>query len=78
MEQQVTVYSSNRCAYCVLVKNLLVEQNIPFQVVNVDEHPDVVQKLIQETGRMGIPQTNIDGTWVVGYDPNSIMKALGR
>ncbi|MEH6943691.1 glutaredoxin family protein [Bacillus sp. JJ722] len=76
--EQVTVYSSNRCVYCVMVKNLLKEQNIQFQEVNVDGHPEVVQKLIQSTGRMGVPQTEINGKWVVGYDPNSIMKALEK
>lgn len=74
--KQVTVYSSNRCVYCVMVKNFLTQQNVPFQEVNVDDQPDIVQRLIQTTGRMGVPQTDINGNWVVGYDPNSIMKAL--
>lgn len=76
--EQVTVYSSNRCVYCVMVKNLLIEQNVRFQEVNVDEYPELVQKLIQTTGQMGVPQTEINGKWIVGYDPNSIMKALER
>ncbi|MGM9924913.1 MAG: glutaredoxin family protein [Bacillus sp. (in: firmicutes)] len=73
---QVTVYSSDRCAYCVLVKNFLARQNIPFQEVSIDRYPDIVQKLIQTTGQMGVPQTEINGKWVLGYDPNGIMDAL--
>ena len=72
----VTVYTTNQCAYCVLLKNLLAEQEVPFKEVNVETNPEIVQQLIQKTGRMGVPQTEVNGRWVVGYDPNSIMQAL--
>lgn len=72
----VTVYTTNQCAYCVLLKNFLAEQEVPFKEVNVETNPEIVQQLIQKTGRMGVPQTEVNGRWVVGYDPNSIMQAL--
>ncbi len=72
----VTVYSTTRCPYCVMLKNFLVEQNIPFRDVNVEAHPETVQKLISKTGQMGVPQAEVNGQWVVGYDPENILKAL--
>jgi len=72
----VTVYSNTSCAYCVMLKNFLMEENIPFEEVNVDENPAVVQKLLQATGRMGVPQTEVNGEWIVGYDRARIVKAL--
>ncbi|WP_066166957.1 glutaredoxin family protein [Metasolibacillus sp. FSL H7-0170] len=72
----VTVYTTTRCPYCVMLKNFLSEQNIAFEEVNVETKPDIVQKLLNTTGQMGVPQTEVNGQWFVGYDPNNIMKAL--
>ncbi|WP_019241933.1 MULTISPECIES: glutaredoxin family protein [Bacillus] len=72
----VTVYSSNKCVYCVILKNFLRDQNIEFKEINVDEKPDIVQKLIMSSGQMGIPQTEVNGKWVVGYKPDAIMNAI--
>lgn len=75
---QVTVYTTNTCPYCVMVKNFLEENNIDFTEVNVENDPLTMQKLVSETGQMGVPQTEINGKWVVGFDPMGIMQALGK
>ncbi|MBS4190587.1 glutaredoxin family protein [Bacillus sp. FJAT-49705] len=72
----ITVYSTTRCPYCVMLKNFLSEQNISFNEVNVETNPEIMQKLIATTGQMGVPQTEINGNWVIGYDPETIMKVL--
>lgn len=72
----VTVYTTNTCPYCTMVKNFLDGKNIPYKEVNVEESPEMMMELMQKTGQMGVPQTEINGQWVVGYDPNSIMAAL--
>lgn len=74
--RSITVYSTNHCPYCVMLKNFLKEQHLSFKEVNVEEKPEIVQQLLNATGRMGVPQTEIDGRWIVGYDPNSIMQVL--
>ncbi|RST75083.1 glutaredoxin family protein [Siminovitchia acidinfaciens] len=72
----VTVYTTTRCPYCVMLKNFLMEREIPFNEVNVESDPEKMQELINKTGQMGVPQTEINGQWVIGFDPNSIMMAL--
>lgn len=72
----VTVYTTNTCPYCVMLKNFLDGQNIPFKEVNVQEDPAQMQYVISKTGQMGVPQTEVNGQWVLGYDPNSIMAAM--
>lgn len=69
----ITVYSTNTCPYCVMMKNFLTEQGLPFKEVNVQQDQMAAQKLVKETGQMGVPQTNINGHWVIGFDPNSLM-----
>lgn len=72
----VTVYTTTRCPYCVMLKNFLTQQNIPYKEVNVEENPEIMHQLVRTTGQMGVPQSQVNGKWVVGYDPNGIMTAL--
>ena len=74
----VTVYTTTRCPYCVMLKNFLVDQKIPFKEVNVEMNPEIMNQIVTKTGQMGVPQTEINGKWVVGYDPNNIMMALRK
>lgn len=72
----ITVYTTTRCPYCVMLKNFLSSQNITFNEVNVEKKPDIMQQLVKQTGQMGVPQTNVNGNWVIGFDPDSILMAL--
>lgn len=72
----VTVYTTNHCPYCVMLKNFLSEQNIPYTEVNVETKPEIMDRLVKMTGQMGVPQTEVNGQWIVGFDPNNIMIAL--
>lgn len=74
----ITVYTTTRCPYCVMIKNFLSEQNISFNEVNVEANPEIMQKLITTTGQMGVPQTEINGNWVIGYDPEAIMEVIQK
>lgn len=76
MNKSVTVYTTSTCPYCVMVKNFLNEQEIPFKEVNVQHDQAAAKKLVETTGQMGVPQTEIDGKWVIGFDPNTIMQII--
>jgi len=73
---KVTVYTTTTCPYCVLLKNFLHEQGIPFEEVNVQLDANAARKLVETTGQMGVPQTEINGKWVIGFDPETIMDLL--
>lgn len=72
----VTVYTTTRCPYCVMLKNFLKEQNISFKEVNVENNPEIMTKLVNTTGQMGVPQTEVNGRWIIGFDPANIQKIL--
>ncbi|WP_138417357.1 glutaredoxin family protein [Aquibacillus sediminis] len=74
----ITVYTTTQCPYCVMMKNFLVDKNIEFTEVNVEKDPQSMQRVVQTTGQMGVPQTEINGKWVLGFDPNKIMDALKK
>lgn len=72
----VTVYTTNRCPYCVMLKNFLEDQHIPFKEINVETNPSMMDYVVGKTGQLGVPQTEINGKWVLGYDPQNILLAL--
>ncbi len=73
---KATVYTTSTCPYCTMLTDYLKEQGIPFEEVNVQLDPEAGQRLVATTGQMGVPQTEINGRWVIGFDPNGIQQAL--
>lgn len=76
MENNITVYTTTRCPYCNMLKEFFDQNNITYQEVNVENDPNMMQKVVEATGQMGVPQTEIDGQWVIGFDPERIITAL--
>ncbi|CAH0346092.1 glutaredoxin family protein [Bacillus sp. CECT 9360] len=72
-DNQITVYTTNTCPYCVQAKNFLEEQGLDYEEVNVQEDYGAAERLIQETGQMGVPQINVNGNWVLGFDREAIL-----
>lgn len=70
----ITVYTTSTCPYCQMVKNFLRKQGLPYNEVNVQLDQAAAQQLVNTTGQMGVPQTNVNGQWVIGYDPTRIMQ----
>ncbi len=57
MAKNITIYTTNTCAYCVMVKKWLKSKNLSYQEVNVEEHPERMQEMIQLSGQMAVPVT---------------------
>lgn len=73
---QITVYTTNSCPYCVMIKNYLKEQGLPYREVNVQQDQVAANKLVATTGQLGVPQTEINGQWVLGFDPEKVMRLV--
>ncbi|MEO2076230.1 MAG: glutaredoxin family protein [Bacillus sp. (in: firmicutes)] len=73
---QITVYTTNTCPYCTMLKNFLNTQGLPYKEVNVQMDQVAANKLVQTTGQLGVPQTEINGQWVLGFDPETIMSLV--
>lgn len=78
MENIVTVYSTTTCPYCDMMKNFLDQQNIPYTNIDVQKDPIAANRLVETTGQMGVPQTNFNGQWILGYDPDRVMELLNK
>lgn len=73
---KVTIYSSPTCVYCKLEKEFLREHNIAFTDINVVEDTQAAQQMIMKSGQSGVPVTEIDGKFIVGFDKPALKKLL--
>ncbi len=73
---KVKVYSTPTCPYCHQEKEFLKENKIGFEDINVAADEKAAKEMIEKSGQMGVPVTEINGTIIVGFDKEKIKKAL--
>lgn len=76
MNNEVTLYTSTMCPVCGMVKDYLAHLNIEYKEINIDLRPIEMIKLIGKTRRFSVPQTNIDGEWISGFDPVLMLEVI--
>jgi glutaredoxin-like YruB-family protein len=74
--KNVTVYSTPTCSWCNTLKAWLRKNNIPFTDVDVSRDPQAAEDLVRRTGQQGVPQTDINGQFVIGFDQNKLKQLL--
>ncbi|WP_436966265.1 glutaredoxin family protein [Staphylococcus shinii] len=72
----IKVYTTNTCPYCTMVKKFLEDKGLSFKEINVQEDRKTAEKLVETTGEMGVPQTEINGEWVLGFNPDKIIELV--
>lgn len=74
--KRVIVYTSPTCTWCNTIKSYLRKHNIRFREVDVTKDPNAAQELVKRSGQQGVPQTDINGQIVVGFDQNKLNQLL--
>jgi glutaredoxin 3 len=83
MAKDITIFTTNTCSYCGMVKRFLDMKGQNYHVVNLDEHPERNQEAYElSNGALTVPITVItkeDDTKhvVVGYNLGQLAPALG-
>ncbi len=75
-QPSVTVYSTPTCSWCNTLKTHLRKHKIRFTDVDVSQDPSMAEELVRKSGQQGVPQTEIDGEVIVGFDKTRINKLL--
>jgi len=73
----VTVYTTPTCSWCNALKSWLRKNRIAFREVDVSRDERMAQELVRKSGQMGVPQTEIDGQIVVGFNQARLKELLG-
>lgn len=75
-QKRVIVYSTPTCPHCTNLKNYLKEQKIKFRDIDVSKDQKMAQELVKKSGQQGVPQTEINGRIIVGFDKAKIDQIL--
>lgn len=67
---KVIVYSTPTCPYCVYAKDYFTKNNVYFQDIDVTKDHSKADEMIKKSGQMGVPVIDIDGSIVIGFQPD--------
>ncbi|MCF8380487.1 MAG: hypothetical protein K9H49_12980 [Bacteroidales bacterium] len=76
-QKRVVVYSTPTCTWCNTIKSYFRENKIKFTDIDVSVNQAAAQAMVKKSGQQGVPQTEINGQMVVGFDKKKINTLLG-
>lgn len=81
MAKDITIFTTNTCAYCVMVKKWLTAKGHSYQEVNLDQNPERQQEAYQLSGALTTPVTVVTKTddsreVIVGYNLAKLAPAV--
>jgi glutaredoxin 3 len=82
MAKDITIFTTNTCSYCGMVKRFLDLKGQAYEVVNLDEHPERNQEAYElSNGALTVPITVVtkqdnSKQVVVGYNLSQLAPAI--
>ncbi|MGH7087755.1 MAG: glutaredoxin 3 [Stellaceae bacterium] len=76
---RVEIYSSMFCGYCARAKALLDKKRVPYEEIDVLEHPERRDEMVDRAGgHTTVPQIFIDGAHIGGSDELLALERKGK
>jgi len=75
--RRVTVYSTPTCSWCNTLKTWLQKNNVKYSDIDISRDQKAADELVRRSGQQGVPQTEINGSIVVGFDQPRLKELLG-
>jgi glutaredoxin-like YruB-family protein len=76
-QPRVSVYSTPTCSWCNTLKAYLRKNKIRFRDIDVSKDQNAAEAMVRKSGQQGVPQTDINGQIIVGFDKTRINNLLG-
>ncbi len=76
-QPRVILYTTPSCPWCRRLKEYLKQLKIKYHDIDVSKDPKIAEELVRRTGQTGVPQAEINGQMVVGFNKPKIDKLLG-
>ncbi|HSW75265.1 MAG TPA: glutaredoxin family protein [Candidatus Saccharimonadales bacterium] len=81
MVKNVTIFTTNACAYCAMVKRYLDAKSVKYDLVNLDDNPERQAEALQLSGALTVPITVVtkhddSREVVVGYNLAKLAPAI--
>ena len=77
IQKNVTVYTTPTCTWCTTIKRHLQENKIRYREIDVSADQKAAEEMVRKSGQQGVPQTDINGQIIVGFDKTRIDTLLG-
>lgn len=74
--KRVTVYSTPTCSWCTTLKQWLRKNHVAYSEIDVSRDEEAARDLVRRSGQQGVPQTDINGEIVVGFDQGKLKRLL--
>ena len=75
---KVTVYSTQNCPYCRMVKAFLDRQGVKYMSFDVGTDKEQAKKMIEVSGQYGVPVVTVDDEVIVGFDVRRLTELFGK
>ena len=75
---KIKVYSTPTCPWCVKLKEFLNEKKVEYEDIDVSTNHEAAKEMIEKSGQMGVPQIEINGKIIVGFDKDTIEAELDK
>jgi glutaredoxin-like YruB-family protein len=76
-QKNVTVYTTPTCTWCNTIKRHFQENGIRYREVDVSRDRKAAEEMVRRSGQQGVPQTDINGEIIIGFDKTRINSLLG-
>jgi glutaredoxin 3 len=65
---RVVLFSTESCTFCMHARSLLSKRGVPFEEIDLGEHPELQAELASVTGLTSFPQIVVDGEPIGGFN----------
>lgn len=76
-QKRVTVYTTPSCSWCTTLKKHLDHHGIRYKDIDISKDTKAAEEMTKRSGQQGVPQTDINGQMIVGFDKVKINSLLG-
>lgn len=76
-QKRVVVYSTPTCTWCNTLKSYLRQNKVRFHDIDISRDERAAKEMVSRSGQQGVPQTDISGQMIVGFDKKKINELLG-
>lgn len=77
VQKRVTVYSTPSCSWCTTLKKHLEANGIRYKDIDIARDHKAAEDMVKKSGKQGVPQMDINGQMIVGFDKTKINNLLG-
>ena len=75
---KVLLYTKDTCKYCILAKELLVKNSIPYEFIELSNNRELHQKIAYQTSQNTVPYVYINGEFIGGYKNLQELEESGK